>query len=63
MSDSASTATAILSGVKVNYGTLGVDSSVPRADCAKQLEGAGHVTSVLKWSKDAGMNDVIVMNI
>ncbi|XP_041378129.1 LOW QUALITY PROTEIN: alkaline phosphatase, tissue-nonspecific isozyme-like [Gigantopelta aegis] len=52
--DSAGTATAFLCGVKANVGTLGLDSSVPRFDCAKQLEGSGHVTSILKWSKDEG---------
>ncbi|XP_041377733.1 alkaline phosphatase-like [Gigantopelta aegis] len=54
VADSAGTATAYLCGVKANFGTLGLDSSVPRPDCAKQLEGSGHVTSILKWSKDEG---------
>ncbi|XP_041378027.1 alkaline phosphatase, tissue-nonspecific isozyme-like [Gigantopelta aegis] len=58
--DSAGTATAYLCGVKANFGTVGLDSSVPRSDCAKQLEGSGHVTSVLKWSKDEGKSVGIV---
>ena len=50
--DSAGTATAFLSGIKTNYGVLGVDGRSRRGDCATK-EGT-EINSILHWSKDEG---------
>lgn len=50
--DSASTATAYLTGVKANYGTIGVNSQVQRGDCV--TNSSNHVQSIGKWAQDAG---------
>lgn len=62
--DSACTATgsfvlfyfilAYLSGVKGNYGTIGVNAKVSRHDCHAGLEKASHTTSIAKWAIDKG---------
>ncbi|KAL8622193.1 hypothetical protein ACOMHN_052995 [Nucella lapillus] len=52
--DSAGTATAFLCGVKANYGTLGLDSSVLRQHCHNMDQGS--VTSILQWFHDAGLD-------
>ncbi|CAH1774904.1 unnamed protein product, partial [Owenia fusiformis] len=52
--DSAATATAFLSGVKTNWGTIGVDQTLPRFQC-EGLEQA-KVPSIFKWSQDEGKN-------
>lgn len=54
VSDSASTSTAYLSGVKANYGTIGVTAKVPRYDCTAQLDPSTHTASIAKWAMDAG---------
>ena len=54
MTDSASSATAYLCGVKTNIGTIGVDASARRHDCPSQ-KGA-ELTSILDWSIAAGMS-------
>ncbi|KAJ8320726.1 hypothetical protein KUTeg_002313 [Tegillarca granosa] len=56
--DSACTATAMLCGVKSNYGTLGVTGNVKRSDC----EGSkgNELSSIFKWSKDKGKSTGIV---
>lgn len=54
VSDSACTATAYLSGVKANYGTIGVDANVQRFDCEAELDSKFHPTSIAKWAQDAG---------
>ncbi|KAG0724064.1 Alkaline phosphatase [Chionoecetes opilio] len=53
VSDSASTATAYLGGVKTNYKTLGVDASATYKDCHSVTE-ANKVYSIVKWAQDAG---------
>ncbi|XP_017070655.1 alkaline phosphatase [Drosophila eugracilis] len=50
--DSANTATAYLTGVKANYGTLGVNAQVQRGDCV--TNSSNHVESIGKWAQDAG---------
>lgn len=50
--DSASTATAYLSGVKTNYYTLGVDASATYQDCNSITED-NKVYSIVKWAQDA----------
>ncbi|XP_073829486.1 membrane-bound alkaline phosphatase-like [Musca autumnalis] len=52
--DSASTATAYLSGVKGNYGTIGVNGQVPRFDCDLGQDESLHTESIAKWAQDAG---------
>ncbi|WAR23807.1 PPBT-like protein [Mya arenaria] len=51
VTDSASSATAYLCGVKANIGTIGVDARVRHGDCASQ-KGA-ELTSILDWSMAA----------
>ncbi|XP_055316563.1 alkaline phosphatase-like [Sitodiplosis mosellana] len=53
--DSASTATALFCGIKSNYETSGVDSSVKLGDCPASLDKSKHVDSILKWAQDAQM--------
>lgn len=55
MTDSAAAATALFCGVKTNYETSGVDSSVHLADCQAALNETHHAHSILKWAQDAGM--------
>lgn len=49
--DSACSATAYLTGVKANYGTIGVTAQVPRYDCAASTNASTHVTSIARWSQ------------
>ncbi|XP_062821827.1 alkaline phosphatase, tissue-nonspecific isozyme [Anolis carolinensis] len=56
--DSAGTATAYLCGVKANEGTVGVSAAVTRAQC--NTTAGNHVTSILRWAKDAGKSVGIV---
>ncbi|KAL1469988.1 hypothetical protein MTO96_004608 [Rhipicephalus appendiculatus] len=51
-SDSANSATAYLCGVKANYGTLGVDSSVRAKQCHN--DSSAYVDSIMQWAQDAG---------
>lgn len=55
MTDSAAAATALFCGVKTNYETSGVDSSVKLSDCQTSLNESHHVHSILKWAQDEGM--------
>lgn len=45
---------AYLSGVKANYGTIGVNAHVERHDCLTGLDAAHHTVSIAKWALDAG---------
>ncbi|XP_061399613.1 membrane-bound alkaline phosphatase-like [Musca vetustissima] len=58
--DSASTATAYLSGVKGNYGTIGVNGQVPRFDCDLGQDKSLHTESIAKWAQDAGKKTGLV---
>ncbi|XP_014092854.3 membrane-bound alkaline phosphatase [Bactrocera oleae] len=51
--DSACTATAYLSGVKANYGTIGVTAEVPKNDCEAAIDTRTHTESIAKWAQDA----------
>lgn len=53
--DSLCTATALFGGVKTNYETGGVDSSVKLADCTASLDPTNHVESILDWAQKARM--------
>lgn len=54
--DSSCAATAILSGTKSNFGTIGVTASVNTSDCLANLNanGDGHTKSIAQWAMDAG---------
>ncbi|XP_030372269.1 alkaline phosphatase [Scaptodrosophila lebanonensis] len=52
--DSASTATAYLTGVKGNYGTIGVNAKVQRRNCFAAIDKSTHTESIAKWAQDAG---------
>ncbi|XP_045593013.2 alkaline phosphatase [Procambarus clarkii] len=58
--DSAATATAFLCGIKANYYTLGVDSSVKLQDCPASKNTRAHVSSILQWAQFAGMTTGLV---
>lgn len=60
VADSACTATAYLGGVKGNYGTIGVNSNVPRYDCLKGQNPEYWVESIAKWAQDAGKDAGLV---
>ncbi|KAM7348487.1 alkaline phosphatase 12 isoform 1-T2 [Cochliomyia hominivorax] len=60
--DSFSTATALFSGVKINYETGGVDATVPLGNCTASLNPEHHVNSILKWAQDDGMLTGFVTN-
>ena len=51
--DSAATATALFSGIKTNFYTLGYDSNI-RLGSAKSAKNAKQLTSVLDWGQSAG---------
>ncbi|XP_053699159.1 membrane-bound alkaline phosphatase-like [Sabethes cyaneus] len=52
--DSAGTVTAYLTGVKGNYGTIGVNAQVKAFDCQAELDNRTHTHSIAKWAMDAG---------
>ncbi|KAM7348585.1 membrane-bound alkaline phosphatase-like [Cochliomyia hominivorax] len=52
--DSASTATGYLTGVKGNYGTIGVNAQVTRFDCELGQDESLHTQSIAKWAQDSG---------
>lgn len=52
--DSACTATSILTGVKNNYGTIGLNGNVNLRNCTAQLDNSTHLHSILKYAQDAG---------
>lgn len=52
--DSASTGTALFCGIKGNYKTGGVDSSVPFQDCDASLQQEARLDSVVTWAQQAG---------
>lgn len=60
MADSACTGTAYLCGIKANYGTMGVNAQVLRDDCSAQNDTSNHITSIARWSKQAGKSAGIV---
>uniref|UniRef100_A0A0C9S0U6 Alkaline phosphatase n=1 Tax=Fopius arisanus TaxID=64838 RepID=A0A0C9S0U6_9HYME len=52
--DSASTATALFTGVKTNYQVVGVDSNVKLNDCEASLNDDYRLTSIIDWAQNAG---------
>ena len=50
--DSAGTATAIMSGVKTNYKTIGLDPSAEVNDC--EGSESKRINSMLDWAMESG---------
>lgn len=59
VSDSSCTATAILGGVKNNYGSVSVSAKVPLRNCSAHL-ASENVDSIFKYAQDAGKRSGIV---
>ncbi|XP_001648006.2 alkaline phosphatase [Aedes aegypti] len=62
VADSACTATAVLAGVKANYGTIGLSAAAALGDCYAQNNTDNHVQSIAKWAQDYGMATGFVTN-
>lgn len=62
VSDSTCTATAFLSGIKGNYGVMGMSGHVPLNNCTASLDKSQHIDSIFKWAQDAGMSTGVVTN-
>lgn len=60
VADSACAATAYLSGVKNNYGMIGISGKVRRSDCVGQMDDTSHIKSIAKWAIDAGKSAGLV---
>ncbi|KAJ6636078.1 Membrane-bound alkaline phosphatase, partial [Pseudolycoriella hygida] len=60
VADSACSATAYLSGIKNNYGTIGISGKVPLSDCVDQMDESNHIKSIAKWAMDAGKSAGLV---
>lgn len=58
--DSSCTATAILGGVKSNYGTISVGAKVPLRNCSAHSDASENVDSIFKFAQDAGKRSGIV---
>lgn len=59
VADSSCTATAILGGVKSNYGTIAVGAKVPLRNCSAHKDSE-NVPSIFKYAQDAGKKSGIV---
>lgn len=46
---------AYLSGVKANYGTIGVNAKVPRSHCTASNDKLTHTESIAQWALNAGL--------
>ncbi|XP_058813478.1 alkaline phosphatase-like [Topomyia yanbarensis] len=62
VSDSGCTASAILTGVKNNYGTIAVSGHVPLMNCEKSLVEENRLTSILKYAQQDGRATGVVTN-
>ena len=60
--DSASTATALFSGIKTNYMVLGVTADVNVRNCSASQNENFQVPSIFKYAQDAGKSTGIVTN-
>jgi len=52
--DSAGTATALFSGVKANYYTIGLDARAQFNVCRAEVESTAKVSSIIDWAIAAG---------
>ncbi|XP_055525364.1 alkaline phosphatase-like [Wyeomyia smithii] len=62
VSDSGCTASAILTGVKNNYGTIAVSGNVPLMNCELSLVEGNRLTSILRYAQEDGRSTGIVTN-
>lgn len=60
VSDSACTATALLSGIKTNFGVLSMNANVPLNNCSAEMDNG--VDSIFKYAQRAGKSTAIVTN-
>ncbi|KAI5641937.1 alkaline phosphatase domain-containing protein [Phthorimaea operculella] len=60
--DSGCTASAYLTGIKVNYGVLGLNGEVERHDCLASMDKSRHLESIAAWAIAAGKDAGIVTN-
>lgn len=60
VADSACSATAYLTGVKANYGTIGVTAAVTYNDCEASNNRRYHTSSLVDWAQRAGKGTGIV---
>ncbi|XP_015121382.1 membrane-bound alkaline phosphatase [Diachasma alloeum] len=60
VADSACTSTAYMTGVKTQYGTLGINGHVIRGDCSTQRNESNHLTSILQWAMEYGKSSGFV---
>lgn len=58
--DSSCTATAILTGIKNNYGTIAMSGDVNLRNCSAQRDNNTHVDSIFKHAQDAGKSTGVV---
>lgn len=49
-----------IAGIKANFETSGVDSSVLLNDCEAALDESNHAESIIKWAQDAGKSTGVV---
>lgn len=49
----------MFAGVKNNYGTLGVTSSVQYGNCSGEQIEEYHLENIFKWAQDEGAIDII----
>lgn len=56
VADSACSATAYLSGIKANYGTIGVTANVQLGNCSAESDPKNFVSSIATWAQNSGMN-------
>ncbi|GAB0093479.1 Alkaline phosphatase [Sergentomyia squamirostris] len=62
VADSASTSTAYLTGVKANYGTVGVNGKVARYHCTNGLDPENQTTSLAKLAQMQGKSTGFITN-
>lgn len=55
-------AIAYLSGVKANYGTMGLSAKVPLNDCEGQNDVTKQTVSIAKWAQDQCKDTGLVTN-
>lgn len=60
VTDSATSATAYLNGVKGNMGTIGVGGRINYGSCADSENVAEYTSSIAKWAMDAGKSAGLV---
>lgn len=58
--DSACTATALLSGIKNNFGVLSMNANVPLNNCSAEMDNG--VDSIFKHAQNAGKATGVVTN-